>query len=116
MQQSAAGLDDTEQQLRLAEQHRSDPAVLAARARALGMVPTDSIAFVKLHRHGKRVGVVRAAAPPPAPPPAPSPSASASAPRRAATASPAPHARASATPAPATSAAPRAHRSPRHQR
>lgn len=73
LQQRAAELADTEQQLALQEQQREAPATLAKRARALGMVPTGSIAFVKLHHHGKIVGVVRAA---PAPPPPPAPSAS----------------------------------------
>ena len=83
LQQRSADLDDVEEQLAVAEQQEQAPAELAARARALGMVPTGSIAYVDLHRHGKIVGVVRAAALPPPPPPVvtptPSPSPSASA-------------------------------------
>jgi outer membrane biosynthesis protein TonB len=80
LQHESAALDDTEEQLAVANQQQAAPAALGARARALGMVPTGSIAYVDLHHHGKVVGVVRAAAPPPPPPtPSPSPSPSASA-------------------------------------
>lgn len=73
LQKQSAALDDTEQQLAVANQQQAAPAALGARARALGMVPTGSIAYVELHHHGKIVGVVQAA---PSPPPAaPSPSA-----------------------------------------
>src|SRR4051794_23561138 len=78
LQQQSSALDDTEEQLAVANEQQAAPSVLGARARALGMVPTGSIAYVDLHHHGKIVGVVQAA-PPPAPPPAPSPSPSASA-------------------------------------
>lgn len=61
IQRQAATLDDSVQQLALQEQQREDPGVLAARARALGMMPTTSLAFVRLHRHGRIVGVARAA-------------------------------------------------------
>ncbi len=74
LQHRAAGLADVEQELRLAEQQREDPATLAARARALGMVPTESLAFVRLHKHGRIVGVARAAAAPPPPAPTAEPS------------------------------------------
>ena len=67
LQQRSAELDDVEEQLAVAEQQQQAPAALAARARSLGMVPTGSIAYVDLHRHGKIVGVVKAAAPPPPP-------------------------------------------------
>jgi len=80
LQHQSADLDDIEEQLAVAEQQQQAPAALAARARSLGMVPTDSIAYVDLHRHGKIVGVVQAAPPPPPPPvakPSPTPSASA---------------------------------------
>lgn len=76
LEHQSAALDDTEQQLAIAEEQEQAPATLAARARSLGMVPTGSIAYVKLHHHGKIVGVVRAAQPPP-PPPAPTPTATA---------------------------------------
>ena len=82
LQQRSAQLDDVEEQLAVAEQQEQAPAALAARARSLGMVPTGSIAYVDLHRHGKIVGVVKAALPPPPPPvatPSPTPSASAAA-------------------------------------
>lgn len=84
LQRQAAALDDTEEQLAVANQKLAAPAELGARARALGMVATGSIAYVDLHRHGKIVGVVRAAPPPP-PPPAPSASPSPSASTDAAT-------------------------------
>jgi hypothetical protein len=72
-------LRDAEQQLALDVQRQEAPHVLADRARALGMLPTGSIAFVEVRRHGKVVGVVEA--PPTPAPPAPEPSATASADR-----------------------------------
>ncbi|MDQ1705013.1 MAG: hypothetical protein QOF18_1379 [Frankiaceae bacterium] len=75
LERAAASLSDTRQQLALAEQQRQSPDALAAQARALGMVPTGSIAFVRLHRHHRIVGVVRAAAAPPPPPATASPAA-----------------------------------------
>jgi len=78
LQQQSSALDDTTEQLAVANEQAAAPASLGAHARALGMVPTGSIAYVDLHHHGKIVGVVQAA-PPPAPPPAPSPSLSPSA-------------------------------------
>lgn len=82
LQHESAALDDTEEQLAVANQQQEAPATLGARAKALGMVPTGSIAYVDLHHHGKIVGVVQAAPPPPPPPapsasPSPTPSASA---------------------------------------
>ena len=74
LQHESAALDDTEQQLAVANQQQEAPASLGARARALGMVATGSIAYVDLHHHGKVVGVVQAAAPPPPPAPSASPS------------------------------------------
>lgn len=71
LQRQQAGLSDTEQQLSLLQQRRQAPGALSARAHALGMVATGSVAFVRLHRHGHVVGAVRAAAAPPAPTPAP---------------------------------------------
>ena len=78
LQQQSSALDDTEEQLAVANEQAAAPSALGARAKALGMVPTGSIAYVELHHHGKIVGVVQAA-PPPAPPPAPTPSATPSA-------------------------------------
>lgn len=79
LQQHSSSLDDTEEQLAVANEQQAAPANLGARARALGMVPTGSIAYVELHHHGKIVGVVQPAqAPPPAPSPSASPSTSAS--------------------------------------
>lgn len=78
LQRSAAQVADAEQQLEIAVQERQDPAALAARARALGMVPATSLAFVRLHKHGRIVGVAHAAAAP-APPPAPAPAPTATA-------------------------------------
>ena len=79
LQKESAALDDTEEQLAVANQQQEAPAALGERARALGMVPTGSIAYVDLHHHGKVVGVVQAAAPPPPPAPSASPSPTASA-------------------------------------
>ena len=78
LQGRQAELTDAQQELSLALQQQEAPRALAARARALGMVPTGSIAFVEVRKHGKIVGVVEPA-PPPAPP-APEPSASATKP------------------------------------
>jgi hypothetical protein len=77
LQHESAALADTEEQLAVANEQLAAPSTLGAHARALGMVPTGSIAYVDLHHHGKIVGVVRAAAPPPPAAPTPSPSASA---------------------------------------
>lgn len=99
LQQKSAALDDTEQQLAVANQQQAAPAALGARARALGMVATGSIAYVDLHRHGKVVGVVQPAQPPA--PPAPSPSATPSA-----SASPSASAKATADSKPTTKAKP----------
>jgi len=97
LQQRSAELDDVEEQLAVAEQQQQAPAALATRARSLGMVPTGSIAYVDLHRHGKIVGVVKPALPPAPPPvatPSPTPSTSADAAKKnqahAGTAKPAP--------------------------
>ena len=101
LQQQSAALDDTTEQLAVANEQAAAPSVLGARAKALGMVPTGSIAYVELHHRGKIVGVVQAAPPPP-PPPAPSPSPSTSAhPSTKASANPSgkPSAKASAKPA-----------------
>jgi hypothetical protein len=75
LQRQSATLEDTQQQLQVATQQLESPATLAAKARALGMVPTGSISFVRL-RSGRLVGVAKAAPLPP--PPAPKPTASAS--------------------------------------
>jgi len=79
LQHEQSQLADTTQQLALATQQDQAPDTLAARARALGMVPTGSIAFVEVRRHGKVVGVAKAAPLPPPPAPKPSPTATASA-------------------------------------
>ena len=82
LQRQAADLRDTQQQLEVSAQQLESPASLAAKARQLGMVPTGSISFVRLHS-GRLVGVAKAAPLPVAPAPSasarPSPSASASA-------------------------------------
>ena len=105
LQQKSAALDDTTEQLAVANEQAAAPSVLGAHAKALGMVPTGSIAYVELHHHGRIVGVVQAAQPP-APPPAPSPSPSASA-------SPSP--KASASPNAKASAKPAKHAAHRHR-
>jgi hypothetical protein len=71
LQRQAAGLRDTQQELQVATQQLQSPATLAARARRLGMVPTGSISFVRLHS-GRLVGVAKAAPAPIAPTPIPS--------------------------------------------
>ena len=74
LQRQSAALADTQQQLQVATQQLESPATLAAKARALGMVPTGSISFVRL-RSGRLVGVAKAA---PVVAPAPQPTASTS--------------------------------------
>ena len=69
LQHQLSALDDTEQQLAADNQHTQAPGALAARARALGMVPTSGVSFVHL-RGGRVVGVARAAAAALAPAPA----------------------------------------------
>jgi hypothetical protein len=108
LQHESSALDDTEEQLAVANEQAAAPSELGAHARALGMVPTDSIAYVDLHRHGKIVGVVQAA-PPPAPPPAPSPS-----PTPSASASAKASAKPSAKPSPQASAEATAKKPTRH--
>lgn len=78
LQAQQAELTNAEQELALAVQQQAAPGALARRARQLGMVPTGSIAFVKVRKHGKVVGVVEP--PPPPAPPAPEPTASATKP------------------------------------
>lgn len=79
LQRRAAALNDAEQQLAVADQQAQAPSTLAARAKALGMVPTSSLRFTK-RRNGEIVAVaVGVAPPPPAPKPAVTPSASAKA-------------------------------------
>jgi len=91
LQRQAATLQDTEQQLSAAGQQLSAPGTLAARARALGMVPTSGVSFVRL-RNGRVVGVAHATPVLPAPATSastsPQPSASAT-PRASASAAPA---------------------------
>ena len=78
LQRQTAALGDVEQQLALANQQAQAPSTLAARAKALGMVPTGSLHIVR-RRDGRIVAVASALpAPPPAATPAPNPSASAS--------------------------------------
>ena len=67
LQRQAAALGDVEQQLSVANQQAQAPSALAARARALGMVPTGSLQVVR-HRDGRIVAVASAV---PAPAPAP---------------------------------------------
>lgn len=70
LQRRSAALADSEQQLKLDLDRQSSPSSLAGRARALGMLPAESPAFLRL-RDGRIVGVATAAPlPPPPPPPA----------------------------------------------
>lgn len=79
LQRRAATLSDAEQQLAVADQQAQAPSTLAARAKALGMVPTGSLRFTK-RRNGVIVAVAVGVLPPAsAPKPATTPSASAKA-------------------------------------
>ena len=71
LQRRTAALGDVEQQLALADQQAQAPSTLAARARALGMVPTGTLKFTK-RRNGVIVAVASAV---PVAPPAPKPTA-----------------------------------------
>jgi hypothetical protein len=71
LQRQSAALGDVEQQLALADQQAQAPSALAARARALGLVPTGSLRIVR-HRDGRIVAVASAM---PVPVPAPTSSA-----------------------------------------
>jgi hypothetical protein len=77
LQRQTAELGDVQQQLTVANQQAQAPSALAARARALGMVPTGSLRIVR--RRDGRIVAVASAVPVPvaAPTPAASPSASA---------------------------------------
>jgi hypothetical protein len=75
LQKQSKTLADVEQQLALAEQQAEAPSALAARAKALGMVPTGELRIVR-HRDGRIVGVATAAWTP-APTPVASPASSA---------------------------------------
>jgi len=86
LQKQSAGLADLEQQLTVANQQAQAPSSLAARARALGMVPTGDLRIVR-KRDGRVVAVATAVA---VVRPAPKPTATASA---------APNAKASSAPA-----------------
>ena len=78
LQRQTAALGDVEQQLTVANQQAQAPSALAARAKALGMVPTGSLHIIR-RKDGRIVAVASALpAPPPAASPTPSPSASAS--------------------------------------
>src|SRR3954465_7809562 len=74
LQRQSAGLADLEQQLTVANQQAQAPSALAARARALGMVPTGDLRIVRRH-DGRVVGVATAIV---VARPAPHPTASAS--------------------------------------
>ena len=85
LQKQSAGLADLEQQLTVANQQAQAPSSLAARARAIGMVPTGDLRIIRRH-DGRVVAVATAmvlarpaAAPTAAASPAPSASASAGA-------------------------------------
>ena len=79
LQRQSAGLADLEQQLTVANQQAQAPSSLAARARALGMVPTGDLRVVR-RRDGRVVGVATAMViAQPVPKPAPKPTASAAA-------------------------------------
>jgi hypothetical protein len=69
LQRQATRLVDQEQALRITVERDAAPGTLAARAAALGMVPTANPTFIRL-KDGRVLGVA-VAAPPPPPPPAP---------------------------------------------
>lgn len=87
LQRQAAALDDTEQELAVADQQAAAPSALAAHAKALGMVPTGALKITR-RPNGQVVAVARAV-PPPAPAPSPTPSATSSAAAKAASGKPA---------------------------
>jgi hypothetical protein len=100
LQKQSAGLADLEQQLTVANQQAQAPSALAARARAIGMVPTGDLRIIR-RRDGRLVAVATAmtvARPAPTPAATPSPASSTSPPAASAT---------SAKPGAKTSAAPR---------
>jgi len=76
LQRQSAGLADLEQQLTVANQQAQAPSTLAARARAIGMVPTGDLHVVR--RRDGRVVAVASAVVVARPAPAPSPSAASS--------------------------------------
>ena len=78
LQRQTATLADAEQQLTLANQQAQAPSALAARAKALGMVPTGSLHIVR--RRDGRIVAIASAVPAPAPAPSTSPSAAATQP------------------------------------
>ena len=99
LQRQSAGLADLEQQLTVANQQAQAPSTLAARARAIGMVPTGDLHVVR-RRDGRVVAVATAVVVTrPAPAPTATPSTAAS---PAATASP----RAGAHPGPSSQPSP----------
>ena len=105
LQRQSAALADLEQQLTVADQQAQAPSALAARARALGMVPTGDLRIVR-RRDGRIVAVADAMSiPKPAPKPSATASASASAKQSATTGKSTPTAK--ATPKPTTSAHPK---------
>ena len=70
LQRQSATLADTEQQLTVLDQQAQAPSALAARARALGMVPATALRIVH-RRDGRIVAVSIGVAAPPAAKPAP---------------------------------------------
>lgn len=69
LQVQSAHLSDEQQALEVAVAHEQSPTTLAARARALGMLPGSVPAFLRLP-DGRLIGAVNAVPPPPAPKPA----------------------------------------------
>ena len=64
LQRHAEALTEAEQQLAVADEQAQSPTALAARARALGLVPTDSLRFIRRH-DGTVIAVGTAAKPMP---------------------------------------------------
>jgi len=109
LQRQSAGLADLEQQLTVANQQAQAPSSLAARARAIGMVPTGDLRIVR-RRDGRVVAVATAMViPRPASTPTPSASATADAKAQPSTQ---PTSHSASTPTPARSPAVR-HAKPR---
>lgn len=71
LQEQSAHLSDEQQALEVAVAHDQSPTTLAARARALGLLPGSVPAFLRLP-DGRLIGAVNAVPPPP---PAPKPAA-----------------------------------------
>lgn len=102
LQEQSAALSDEQQALEVAVARDQSPTTLAARARALGMLPGSDPAFLRLP-DGRLIGAVNAVAPPA---PQPAPAAAAARPAATAAATPAAASKPAATKPASTNPAP----------